>query len=138
MQLQKTQTKNMRVTPITTMATFNTTKKQHMPLILITASFLPKKTTHTEGNVSKVCLLRNKDKLVNVNAGTQPNTCWKPLLALLPELDLDYHLRKISDQHQQKSQQFLVYLHFKKECICKQFCSCFLISFQFVLKKIRN
>ena len=46
---------------------------------------------------------RNKDKLVNVNAGSQPNTCWKPLLTLLPELDLDYHLRKISDQHQQKS-----------------------------------
>ena len=53
-----TQTKNMRVTPTTTMATFNTTKKQHMPLILITASFLPKKTIHTEGNLWKVCLLR--------------------------------------------------------------------------------
>ena len=32
------------------MATFNTSKKQHMPSILTTASFLPKKTIHTEGN----------------------------------------------------------------------------------------
>ena len=45
----------------------------------------------------------NKDKLVNINAGSQPNPCWKPLLALLSELDLNYHLQKISDQHQQKS-----------------------------------
>jgi hypothetical protein len=42
---------------------------------------------------------KNKDKLVNVNAGSQPNTCWKPLLALLPELDHDHLLRKISGPH---------------------------------------
>ena len=26
----------------------------------------------------------NKDKLVNVNSGSQPNICWKPLLTVLP------------------------------------------------------
>ena len=51
--------------------------------------------------VKAIC--NNKDKLVNVNAGSQPNTCWKPLLALVPELDVEYHLQKISDQHQHKS-----------------------------------
>ena len=41
---------------------------------------------------------KNKEKLVNVNAGAQLPSCWKPLLANLLELDLDHHLRKIPVQ----------------------------------------
>ena len=93
----------MRVIPTTTMATFDTTKKQclhaldfdHCLMII-----LAKENHSYRRKLSKGMFIeRNKDKLVNANAGTQPNTCWKPLLALLPELDLDYHVRKISDQH---------------------------------------
>ena len=85
------------------MATFNTTKKQHA--LDFDNCFILAKENHSYSRklIEGMFIERNKDKLVNVNAGSQPNTCWRPLLALLPELDLDYHLRKFSDQHQQKS-----------------------------------
>ena len=50
MQLQTIQAKIMKATLTTTTDTFNTSKKLPMPLILTTASFLPKKTMLTEGN----------------------------------------------------------------------------------------
>ena len=84
MQLQTIQAKIMRETLTTTTNTFNTSKKLD------------------GGRVIE----RNKHKRVNINSGFQPNTCWKPLLTLLPELDLEYHLRKIYDQHQQNPNNF--------------------------------
>ena len=85
------------------MATFNYKETTHA--LDFDNCFILAKENHSYRRklIEGMFIERNKDKLVNVNAGTQPNTCWKPLLALLPELDLDYHLRKISDQHQQKS-----------------------------------
>ena len=107
MQSQITQTKSMRVPPTAIMANIQHFKETTHALDFDNCFILAKENhSYRRKLIEGMCIERRKDKLVNVNAGSQPNICWKPLLALLPELDLEYHLWKISDQHQQNPNNF--------------------------------
>ena len=107
MQLQTIQEKIMKATLTTTTDTFNTSKNLPTPLDFDNCFVIAKENhAYRRKLIEGMFIERNKEKRVNVNSGSQPNTCWKPLLTLLPELDLEYHLEKTSNQHQQNPDNF--------------------------------
>ena len=57
------------------------------------------KDTTFEKMIEGMFIQRNKQLLVNINAGVQPDSSWRPIIDQLPELNLQHHFNQHVPSH---------------------------------------